>query len=179
MTRLSIVSLLLATLTAAACSDNGGNNTGGAGQGGGAAGSGGGAAGSGGGGGPGGGSGGSTPTPFMSVAPCTAESMYVATPTTIDFGLLDGGFNYRPKCLKVATGTQVTFMSSSSTNDFIVHPLAPSANRGTRPGNPIVSTTTGTSAMFTFPTKGFWAYYCTTHGSLDDGTFMAGVIWAD
>jgi len=164
MIRLSIVSVLLATLTAVGCSDNGGNSTGAAGSGGGAAGTGGGAAGTGGG------------TPFMAVAPCNAATDYVATPTTIDFGLLGSGFNYQPKCLKVATGTQVTFMS---TDTFVTHPLAPSVNRGTRPGNPITSTVTGNSASFTFATKGFWAYYCTIHGSADDGSFMAGVIWAD
>jgi plastocyanin len=79
--------------------------------------------------------------------------------------------------LKVTTGTQVTFMSASST--LALHPLAPSANRGTTPGNPITMTDTGDSASFTFNTKGFWAYYCTVHGSADDGSFMAGVIWAD
>jgi plastocyanin len=172
MIRLSIVSVLLATLTAVGCSDNGGNSTGVAGSGGGAAGTGGGAAGTGGGAaGTGGG------TPFMAVAPCNAATDYVAAPTTIDFGLLGSGFNYQPKCLKVATGTQVTFMSAGS--DFVTHPLAPSVNRGTHPGNPITSTTAGNNASFTFATKGFWAYYCTIHGSADDGSFMAGVIWAD
>jgi plastocyanin len=164
--------MLLATLTAIGCSDDGGNGTGVAGSGGGAAGSSG-AAGSGGTG--SGGSGGGSP--FMAVAPCNAATDYVTTPTTIDFGLINSGFNYQPKCLKVATGTQVTFMSATS--DFVVHPLAPSVNRGTRPGNPILPTVTGSSAAFTFPAKGFWAYYCTIHGSADDGTFMAGVIWAD
>jgi plastocyanin len=170
MTRLLIVPIVLATLTAVGCSDDGGNGTGSAGSGGGAAGSGGGAGGS-------GGTGGGTA--FMAVAPCNAATDYVTTPTTIDFGLINAGFNYAPKCLKIATGTQVTFMSMSATSDFVVHPLEPSANRGTRPGNPITPTATGTSASFTFPAKGFWAYYCTIHGSADDGTYMAGVIWAD
>ena len=166
MTRLLIVPILLATLTAVGCSDNGGNGTGSAGSGGGAAGSGGtGSGGTGGG------------TPFMAVEPCDEQTDYVTTPTTIDFGLIDSGFNYKPKCLKVPTGTQVTF--TSTTSDFGVHPLDPSGNRGTRPGNPITSTVTGTTASFTFPAKGFWAYYCTIHGGSDDGNYMAGVIWAD
>jgi len=169
MTRLLIVPILLATLTAVGCSDGSGNGTGMAGSGGGAAGSGGsGAAGSGGSG-----------SAFMAVAPCGAETDYVTTPTTIDFGLDNAGFYYRPKCLKVPTGTQVTFASMGATSDFVVHPLEPSANRGTRPGNPITPTATGTTASFTFPAKGFWAYYCAIHGSADDGTYMAGVIWAD
>jgi plastocyanin len=169
MTRLLIVPILLATLTAAGCSDDGGNGTGVAGSGGGSTGS----AGTGGtgSGGTGGGS------AFMAVAPCNAASDYVTSPTTIDFGLLGSAFSYAPKCLKVPTGTQVTF--TSTTSDFAVHPLDPSGNRGTRPGNPITPTATGTTASFTFPAKGFWAYYCTVHGSSDDGSFMAGVIWAD
>ena len=114
---------------------------------------------------------------FMAVAPCNAATDYVTTPTTINFGIINGCFNYQPKCLKVPTGTQVTFMSAAS--DFVLHPLEPSANRGTRPGNPITATVTGNNASFTFPTKGFWAYYCTIHGSSDDGSFMAGVIWVE
>ena len=173
MTRLLIVPILLATLTAAGCSDDGGNGTGSAGSGGGAAGSGGtGGTGSGGTGGTGGG------TAFMAVAPCNAATDYVTTPTTIAFGL-DTEFFYRPRCLKVPTGTQVTFTASDPTYGFTAHPLDPSGTRGTRPGNPITLTMTGTTASFTFPAKGFWAYYCTIHGSSDNGDFMAGVIWAD
>jgi plastocyanin len=159
-----IVSIVFATLTAAGCSDDGGNGTGAAGSGGGAAGSGGGAGGSGGG------------TAFMSVAPCTAAGDYVTSPTTIDFGLINSGFNYQPKCLKVPVGTQVKFMSTTS--DFGSHPLSPSASIGTLPGNPITLTTTGNNASFTFSQKGFWAYFCMVHGS-DTGAYMAGVVWAD
>jgi plastocyanin len=168
MTRLLIVPMLVATLTAIGCSDNGGNGTGLGGSGGGAAGS--------GGTGSGGTGGGSA---FMAVAPCNAATDYVTTPTTIGFGLDNTGFFYRPKCLKVPTGTQVTFTAMDPTLGFAAHPLDPSGNRGTRPGNPITPTVTGTTASFTFAAKGFWAYYCTLHGSLDDGDYMAGVIWAD
>jgi plastocyanin len=167
MTRLSIVFILLATLTAGACSDDSGNATGAAGSGGGAGGSGGGAAGS-------GGSGGGSA--FMSLTPCPAESDYVTSPTTIDFGFISPAYVYQPKCLKVPVGTQVTFMSTTS--DFGPHPLYPSASIGTLPGNPITPTTTGNNASFTFPAKGFWAYWCMVHGT-DSGTFMAGVVWAD
>ena len=163
MPRLLIVPLLLATLTASGCSDDGGNGTGVAGSGGGAAGS--------------GGTGGGAV--FMAVEPCPAQTDYVTTPTTIDFGVNTNGFYYAPKCLKVPTGTQVTFTAASATLGFASHPLDPSGNRGTRPGNPITSTTTGTTASFTFPAKGFWAYYCTIHGTDGSGDFMAGVIWAD
>src|SRR5688572_25272130 len=99
MTRLSMVFILLATLTAGACSDDSGNGSGAAGTGGGAAGTGGGAAGS-------GGSGGGSA--FMAVGRCAAESDYVTSPTTIDFGFLANAYNYQPMCLKVPVGTQVT-----------------------------------------------------------------------
>jgi plastocyanin len=116
-------------------------------------------------------------SPFMAVEPCANQSDYVTTPTTINFGLINGAFIYSPKCLKVPAGSQVTFASTAS--DFLVHPLSPSANRGTRPGNPITFKDTGNSATFTFNARGFWAYYCTIHGASDDGAFMAGVIWVE
>ena len=33
-----------------------------------------------------------------------------------------------------------------------------------------------TSEMFTFPTPGFYAYYCAEHSD-DSGALMDGVIW--
>jgi plastocyanin len=131
-------------------------------------------------GGSGGGTGGSTGTggsggggtPFMAVQPCTAESSYATTGTTIQFGV-NGAHAYEPSCLQVAKGATVTF-----SGEFGLHPLVPSTMRGTTAGNPIISTPTGTSASFTFPDSGFYAYFCSFHGS-DDGLTMAGVIWAN
>jgi plastocyanin len=37
-------------------------------------------------------------------------------------------------------------------------------------------TNTGTTASFTFPTAGFFGYFCAFHGA-DDGQFMDGVLW--
>ena len=37
-------------------------------------------------------------------------------------------------------------------------------------------TNTGSTASFTFPTAGFYAYYCMFHG-VDNGQFMDGVLW--
>jgi plastocyanin len=159
------------TVTTIGCSGSGSSNTPGTGGSGGGAGNGGtgaGTAGSGGGGGSGG-SGGSG-APFMAFAPCSAESNYVTTPTTIAFGGTVG-FDYAPKCLKVPAGTSVTF-----SGDFATHPLAPSAMRGNTTNNPIVNMSNGTTASFSFPTPGFYAYLCNFHGS-DDGAFMSGVIW--
>ena len=90
--------------------------------------------------------------------------------TTIAFGGTVG-FDYAPKCLKVPAGATVTF-----SGDFASHPLAPSATRGDTTNNPIVNMSNGTTASFTFPTPGFYAYFCNFHGS-DDGASMSGVIW--
>jgi plastocyanin len=107
--------------------------------------------------------------PFMAYAPCADETFYVAG-STIAFGG-SVGFDYAPRCLKVPAGTTVTF-----SGDFATHPLIPSAIRGTITGNPIVATSSGATATFTFANPGFYAYLCMIHG-LDDGSSMSGVIW--
>ena len=91
------------------------------------------------------------------------------------FGGADPGFNYAPKCLKTTAGATITFEG-----DFVMHPLRGSAIRGTTTGNPIPTTpiSTGSSMPFTFPTSGFYAYYCAFHGA-DDSDFMNGVIWVN
>ena len=167
-------------LCAFGCTDNSGNGPGNPGAGGsGTAGSGGsgtaGTTGTGGGGGTAtGGAGGTTPG-FMSVAPCTNESAYM-TGTTIDFGLISGAFAYSPNCLKVPVGSTVTF-----SGDFTGHPLEPSTMRGNTTNNPITAVSANLdgamTTSFTFPTAGFYAYFCSFHGSSDTGAGMAGVIW--
>jgi plastocyanin len=152
-----ILGIVVAGAAAVGCSGNGARNPLGAGGGGGTSGTG----GSGGGG-----------TPFMAVAPCTVESSYVTAGTTVQFGV-NGAHNYEPSCLQVAKGASVTFLG-----EFGLHPLVPSTMRGTTSGNPILSTPTGISASFTFPNSGFYAYFCSFHGT-DDGLSMAGVIWVN
>jgi len=156
----SLALLLVAVTTALACSGAGGGSTSGTGGAGGSA--------AGGSGGSGGGAG--LGAPFMAFAPCTGETSYVSSTTTIAFGGAVG-FNYDPHCLTVPAGTTVTF-----SGDFATHPLIPSAMRGMTAGNPIAATSAGTSATFTFANPGFYAYLCVFHGS-DDGTSMSGVIW--
>jgi plastocyanin len=34
-----------------------------------------------------------------------------------------------------------------------------------------------TMKTFTFPTPGYYAYFCMYHGFDDSGNFMAGVVW--
>jgi plastocyanin len=118
------------------------------------------------------GGGGGTGATFMAMIPCPDEASYSTSGNTIAFGGTDPGSNYAPKCLKVSAGTTVTFNG----DNFAFHNLAPSTLRGTVTGNPITATTTGASKAFTFPNPGFYAYFCTFHGS-DSAEFMNGVIW--
>jgi plastocyanin len=115
------------------------------------------------------GGGGGAPAAFTSLMPCEAEADY-ETGTTITFPA-GGGFSYAPSCLKVPAGTTVTF-----SGDFSSHPLKPST-RGDATSNPITSKSSGSSATFTFSTRGFYPYYCGYHGS-DSGVAMSGVVWA-
>jgi len=41
----------------------------------------------------------------------------------------------------------------------------------------MTATVTGTTASFTFPTPGFYAYFCQFHGFDGDASGMTGVIW--
>jgi plastocyanin len=158
--KLVVAALLIGV--AAGCSGNGAVNPLGAG---GSGGTGGGSAGRG----PGGAGG----SGFVAVAPCNAASNYSIGATSISFGGAEGD-SYNPTCLKVPAGTTVTFLG-----DFGNHPLAPSAARGTLTGNPIVVTSAGSTASFTFPAAGFWAFYCMVHGSDPDGDLMSGVVWVE
>jgi plastocyanin len=110
---------------------------------------------------------------FTAVAPCDTAAAYTTgtSAATITFGAT-GDIAYMPRCLKVPTGAQVTFMG-----DFAAHPLEPSALRGTLTGNPITPTSTGTTKVFAFPSPGYYAYFCAFHGPSDGATGMVGVIW--
>lgn len=87
---------------------------------------------------------------------------------TVTFGV--GGFTYSPKCITIAAGQQVMFSGT-----FTSHPLRPgvgaTATAGS-PNNPIMATSTGTTASFTFPTAGMYPYNCQLH----DGSGMNGVV---
>ena len=79
-------------------------------------------------------------------------------------------FQYSPKCISVPVGHQVVFSGA-----FLSHPLSPgvfgNTNAGTI-GTPIVATTSGNSATFTFSAVGEYPYFCTAHGSFG----MSGVV---
>ena len=71
------------------------------------------------------------------------------------------GFHYVPPCIIIAKGQKVTFSGS-----FSNHPLAPGSIGNLAagsPNSPIVSTTSGATAEFTFPNAGTYPYICTAH----------------
>jgi plastocyanin len=112
---------------------------------------------------------------FLAVPPCPDEASYATGTEVVTFGFLGTppGFSYEPKCLAIDAGETVTFSGS-----FAAHPLYPSAKRGTLQGNPIGGTSSGDRKEIRFGNPGFFAYYCGVHGGSDDGSTMAGVIWA-
>lgn len=100
---------------------------------------------------------------FQSFTPCPTARSYVST-HSVSFGR----GTYNPACVVIVAGESVTIPGSAT------HPRAPSL-AGTR-GNPITAGIT--DATITFPSPGFFPYYCTVHGA--DGragpSGMAGVI---
>lgn len=81
-----------------------------------------------------------------------------------------GGFAFAPKCLTIAAGQDVTW-----TGAFSSHPLTrglPGNTSGGAAGNPIPTTTTGTTVTVRFPRPGTYPYVCGTHAFLG----MTGVV---
>ena len=115
------------------------------------------------------------PSAFEAIWPCPAETDYATGTDTVRFGFFGtpAAFVYDPKCLAVDAGDTVVFSGS-----FASHPLYPSGSRGTTTGNPIGGVSSGDREVILFPERGFFAYYCGIHGGADDGSTMAGVIWA-
>ena len=96
----------------------------------------------------------------MAFAPCSTESGYVSG-TTIAFGGTVG-FAYSPKCLKVLAGSDRDLRGR-----LRCRTRWPRRRMRGVPAidNPIVNMSDGTTASFTFPTPGFYAYLCNFHGS--------------
>jgi plastocyanin len=88
--------------------------------------------------------------------PAAAEDHTGDTAVTIVFGV--AGLTYQPACIKIKTGTTVTFSGA-----FTSHPLAGGTAGTLDATSPIKETLTGTSAMFTFATAGTFPYYCEDH----------------
>ncbi|APR81568.1 Halocyanin [Minicystis rosea] len=99
----------------------------------------------------------------------TAEDHTTDASVTIEFGGTHGN-TYAPACIKIAQGTSVTFSGA-----FTTHPLQ-GGNAGTPDAtSPITSTTTGTTASFTFADAGSFPYYCTAHF----GSGMQGAVFVE
>jgi plastocyanin len=89
----------------------------------------------------------------------TAEDHTTDSTVTITFD--NGNLTYKPACIKIKTGTMVTW-----SGDFSSHPLTPGINGvEDTTGTPIMATMTGMSASFTFPNAGTFPYYCAVHFS--------------
>ncbi len=84
------------------------------------------------------------------------------------------GYKYAPPCIKIKSGTTVTFKG-----DFVTHPLSGGEVVGGTPMvdklSPIKGTTTGASAAFAITPAGSYPYFCTAHYSGG----MAGLIVAE
>lgn len=75
---------------------------------------------------------------------------------TIDFPTGAIPSQYTPNCMRVKAGQTVTWNGA-----FASHPLMAS---GGDAGNPITTTSTGSTKAFTFPTAGTYGFACMFHG---------------
>ncbi len=99
-----------------------------------------------------------------------AQDLTSQSAVTVTFA----GFSYTPKCIRVASGTQVTFQGS-----FASHPLQGGyVSGGVVPASsgPFVPVTdTGTSKTVTMTSEGTFPYYCQAHAL----SGMTGVVFVD
>jgi plastocyanin len=121
------------------------------------------------------GTGGGGPTLVNGCDPTALEDHTKDATVEIKFGDATG-LTYAPPCIKVKSGTMVTF-----TGNFAVHPLAPGETKtGVVPvpdgTSPIKATSTAVpSAAFAISPAGSYPYYCTEHYSIG----MEGLIVAE
>ena len=115
-----------------------------------------------------GGSSGAVTPAFMDIAPCSSADLYMKTDTIKASAVL----KYTPACVQVKKGSTVKWDMNLE-----AHPLRKSTMRGDTANNPIMDTSTGMGAMFTFDKTGFFGFYCNLHGMGDGATGMTGVIW--
>jgi plastocyanin len=81
---------------------------------------------------------------------------------TMSFPTTAAPMQYAPNCVKIKAGSMVTW-----NGDFSMHPLAP---EGT--GNPIMATSTGMTASFTFTTAGTYGFHCMFHPTVMNGAII-------
>lgn len=99
----------------------------------------------------------------------SAEDHTTDTAVNIDFGG-SLGLKYAPACIRIKTGTSVTF-----TGSFSSHPLSGGSSGTADASSPITHTTTGSSATFSFPDAGTFPYFCELHFS----SGMEGAIFVE
>jgi plastocyanin len=120
------------------------------------------------------GTGGAAPTLVNGCDPTALEDRTANTTVEIKFG--DAvGLKYAPPCIKVKSGTMVTFTGST-----LAHPLAPGEIVKGAPvpdaKSPIKATSDAApSVSFTLAAAGSYPYYCTDHYS----SGMQGLIVAE
>ncbi len=111
-------------------------------------------------------------TQLPNVNGCTYATAQDFTTTPLTVNVV--GLAYSPKCARIRAGQMVTFKGS-----FASHPLrAGVVSNGTAtpaPTSPILSTSTGSMATFSFPAAGAFPYYCNAHY----GSGMIGAIYVD
>ena len=116
-----------------------------------------------------GGAGGSTSDLVNGCDAATAEDHTSDATTTVT----QSGLHYAPKCIKIAAGASVKFVSS-----FASHPLVggtvESGAKVPDASSPITTTSSGTQATFAFPNAGAYGYYCEFHAlmGMDGAVFV-------
>jgi plastocyanin len=98
--------------------------------------------------------------PLNGCDPATAEDHTADAETTVT----QAGLEYSPKCIRIAAGSTVKFMST-----FAAHPLVGGevvdGVKTPDGASPITMTNMGMEAVFTFPDAGDFGYYCDLHGA--------------
>ncbi len=113
------------------------------------------------------GTGGTAPEPLNGCVASSAEDHTADTAVSISFGGALG-FAYSPPCIKVKTGTAVTFNGA-----FASHPLSGGDDGTKDASSPIKETTSGSTATFTLSTAGAYGFFCEFHV----GAGMKGAIF--
>jgi plastocyanin len=121
-------------------------------------------------GGSGGMGGGSNEAAFNGCKLSSADDYTAMNMATIQFA----GLSYSPKCMRIKSGTTVTFEGN-----FGSHPLEGGTVANgiptSDPASPITKTQSGTSAMFTLNEAGVVPYFCTFHAAAN----MMGAIFVE
>lgn len=93
--------------------------------------------------------------------------------------LLGVGFSYAPACLAVRSGQSVQWSMSFTSHPLRAGEVIGGVPQAPDPGNPIQSTSSGTSVTFAFPEAGDYPYYCDNHFSFDMYGVVYVVLFAD